>query len=127
MKRHRLTDAERVQRRKERARFSFSDAAYQHYDLKRDGFGKPEDWERIAEELFGKFDRLHEQTTRTTPGGRFAKFLEVLGLSALPPAMDALTQAFRRAMFKAHPDYGGSDVAAREVLEAYAVLKKEIK
>jgi hypothetical protein len=28
-------------------------------------------------------------------------------------------------MFKAHPDYGGTNTGAREVLEAYAILKRE--
>ena len=117
----RLTEDERIERRKERASFSFSNAAYQHYDVKRDGYGKPEDWERIAEQLFGTVERTPRADTR------FVKLLALLGLSNLPSVLSDLTRAFRAAMFKAHPDYGGSDDAARQVLEAYAVLKKELK
>jgi hypothetical protein len=53
MARPRLTPEERERRRRERSRYTFSDAAYQHYDPEREGYGRPNDWERIAEMLFG--------------------------------------------------------------------------
>jgi hypothetical protein len=48
-----LTPEERERRRRERSRHTFSDAAYQHYDPEVEGFGTLNDWERIAEMLFG--------------------------------------------------------------------------
>lgn len=43
MARVKLTDEERLARKKERARHSFSDAAYKHYDTS-NGFGSTEEW-----------------------------------------------------------------------------------
>jgi hypothetical protein len=115
--RPRQSFAEKEAKRKARAAFSFSNAAYRHYDPEKQGYGSPDQWEAIAEALFGK--------VRVT--GVFAKYFNILGLDAMPEDLLHLTQAFRRAMFRAHPDHGGTSAAARDVLEAYQVLKNKIK
>ncbi len=112
----RLTLEERERRRKERSRFSFSDAAYAHYDVDKEGYGTPNDWEKIAELLFG---------LKRPIAGALGKYLAKLGLDALPSTVELLTKAFRSAMFKAHPDYGGTNADARDTLEAYAFLKRK--
>jgi hypothetical protein len=121
MGRPRLTEAEKLARRRERNAYTFSDAAYDHYDVDKLGFGDPWDWERIAEILFGQAKRVGPFQGE----GPFRRFLGILGLHEMPENVAALTKAFKAAMFKAHPDHGGTNQAAREVLEAYAILKKE--
>jgi hypothetical protein len=116
MGRARLTPEEREARRKARSRFTFSNAAYQHYDPETDGFGSPDQWEKIAEQLFG---------LKLPVPGMLGKYLANLNLSAIPSCLADLTRAFREMMFKVHPDHGGSNAAAREVLEAYAFLKRK--
>jgi len=113
MGRPRLTPEERERRRKERSRFTFSDAAYQHYDTAA-GFGSPDEWEKVAELLFG---------LKKPIAGALGRYLAALGLDALPDSIGALTKAFRTAMFQNHPDHGGTNQAARDTLEAYAFLK----
>jgi hypothetical protein len=117
MPRPRMSEAERLAKRKARNAFTFSDKAYKHYDPKTEGYGGPDQWETIAEHLFGK----------VVAHGEFARYLTVLALTVMPSSLAELVSAFRAAMFKAHPDYGGSNADARAVLEAYAVLKKKIK
>jgi hypothetical protein len=117
MPRARMSDAERQAKRKARNAFTFSDRAYKHYDPRTEGYGGPDQWETIAEQLFGK----------VVAHGEFARYLTVLALTVMPSSLAELVTAFRAAMFKAHPDHGGTDAEARAVLEAYAVLKKKIK
>jgi DnaJ-class molecular chaperone len=50
-------------------------------------------------------------------------YLLRLDLGEIPSSLADLFKAFRRMMFKAHPDYGGANQAAREVMEAYEMLK----
>jgi hypothetical protein len=112
--RPRLTPDEREARRKARAAFSFSDQAYRHYDPEKEGFGGPDEWEKIAHKIFG----LAKLKT-----GPINKWLAVLGLDTMPLNLVALKKAFRAAMLKAHPDLGGSNAAARAVMEAFETLK----
>lgn len=114
MSRPRLSPQERAAKRKERARFSFSDAAYRHYDPEKEGFGGPEQWEDYARKLFGL------KKLRTAPAN---KWLAALYLEDMPLDFAALKKAFRAAMFKSHPDYGGSNEAARDTMEAFEVLR----
>jgi hypothetical protein len=114
--RPRLTPEERETRRKERARFSFSDAAYRHYDPEKEGFGDPNQWEDIATKLFG---------LRKLKTGPVNKWLAALFLEEMPVTADALKKAFRAAMFVNHPDYGGTNEAARSTMEAYEVLRQK--
>lgn len=114
--RARLTPAERDAKRRERARFSFSDASYKHYDPETEGFGGPEEWEDIARKLFGLSKPVYTTTN---------KWLMALYIETMPKTFEDLKKAFRAAMFKSHPDYGGSNEAARATLEAFAVLKNK--
>src|SRR4051812_29528114 len=108
MGRPRLTPQEREARRKERARFSFSDASYRHYDPEKDGFGNPNQWEEYARKLFG---------LKKLQAGPVNKWLVALFLDEMPVNFAALKKAFRAAMFVNHPDYGGSNEAARNTME----------
>lgn len=119
MGRPRLSPEERETRRKARIAFQFSDAAYEHYDPSVEGYGNAEEWARIAEELFGK----------APPTRRFTKndWLTILGINYMPKTLDELKTVFRKAMMKAHPDHGGTSEAARDVLEAYARIKSQMK
>lgn len=112
--RPRLTPDEREARRKARAAFSFSDQAYRHYDPEKEGFGRPDEWEEIAHKIFG----LAKLKT-----GPINKWLDALGLDTMPLNLATLKKAFRAAMLKAHPDMGGSNAAARAVMEAFETLK----
>lgn len=113
MGRKRLTAAEREARRKARSAFTFSDAAYQHYDPDVSGYGRPEQWEQIAERLFGIGPRLSAN-----------KNLAILGLAAPPKTLAELKHAFRAAMMKNHPDHGGTNELARDTMAAFATLKR---
>lgn len=126
MGRARLTPEERRARAKARSAFSFSDAAYQHYDPEKEGFGSPEQWEEIAARLFGKErieDELHQWRRETSTFQDMS--LRTLDLDVLPSTLAGLKSAFRKAMFKAHPDYGGTNQAARAVMTAFSILKRK--
>ena len=114
----RLSDAEREARRKARVAFSFSDAAYDHYNPEKEGYGSPDQWEEIARKMFGL--KKFAKASRSSPN----KYLAALYLEIMPVTFEALKDAFRKAMFKSHPDYGGSNEAARDTLEAFAILKR---
>src|ERR1700735_114073 len=116
MPRQRLTPEEREARRRERVRFSFSAAAYQHYNPETEGFGNPEQWEEVARKMFG-LSKLKKADPKT-----HNKWLLALGLESMPETLEALKKAFKTAMFKAHPDYGGTNAGARAVMEAFATL-----
>lgn len=114
--RPRLTPEQREAKRKERARFSFSDASYRHYNPEQDGFGDPDQWEGYARKLFGL------QKLKTGPVN---KWLVALYLDEMPATFEALKKAFRAAMFKNHPDYGGTNEAARDTMEAFDTLRRK--
>lgn len=116
--RARLTPQEREARRKARAAFSFSDAAYEHYDPDKESFGGPDEWESIARKAFG-LKRLKTGPTN--------KWLDALFLEVMPRTLAELKKAFRAAMFRVHPDYGGTNAQARAVMEAFATLKHNFK
>jgi hypothetical protein len=121
MGRPRLTDEEREARRKARARHSFSDAAYQHYDPKREGFGSAEEWLRTAEAAFagrGSYERV--LGTRTTP--EQLRYLRAIGLTELPESPADLKKAFRVHLFRVHPDHGGTAEATRAAITAFEKL-----
>jgi hypothetical protein len=119
MGRPRLSPEEREARRKARSKHSFSDAAYQHYDPAVEGFGSEEQWEATAKKLFG--DRFVPGSGRATINRN--KWLLALGLDEMPETLDNLKKAFRAAMFRNHPDYGGTNAAARDTMEAFEVLR----
>lgn len=126
----RLPPGEAERRAKERARRTWSGENYKRYNPDVDGYGSPDEWERIADELFGRerfadndADAEQPRATHKPTGNRF---LDALGLHVMPSKLVDLVRAFRAAMFKAHPDYGGTNEAARAVLEAYAYLKRKV-
>jgi len=117
MPRTRLTDAEREARRRERAKFSFSDAAYQHYDPLREGFGSRDDWSAAAEALAAGRGVLRGADRR-----RRNPDLELFQIDEMPTDIDGLKIAFRRAAMRTHPDHGGTAAAFRAVYAAYERL-----
>ena len=117
MGRPRLTPEEREERRKERVRFSMSDAAYKHYNPRVEGFGSADEWINTAEAAVGV-----RGIFRRVPGAdaHVTSDMRILGLQAMPETAAQLKSAFRRAAMKAHPDHqGGTDAAMREVLAAF--------
>lgn len=121
MGRARLTDAEREERRRARARHSFSDAAYRHYDPGREGYGSADEWVRAAEEMAGGFGGFARVAGKKSGGVR-DKNMVVLGLTELPATLAALKAAFRKVLFEVHPDYGGTDAQTIAALAAFKAL-----
>lgn len=112
--RARLTEEERLARKRERARRSFSDAAYQHYDASA-GFGSSDEWVHSAETMAGRYV--------PSPKPVRDSMLAILGLSSLPSSYDELRTAFAAAIRLAHPDQGGTEAGARACIEAFASLR----
>jgi len=96
-------------------RFTLSDSSVEYKEFSPE---QCEEWERAAEQIYKKLFGLRYSRENID------SCLAVLGLKVVPDNSTDLTRAFRVAMFKVHPDHGGTDVAARECLEAYAILKK---
>lgn len=117
----RLTDEERLARKKARARHSFSDAAYKHYNPSLEGFGSTDEWMRKAEAILtGRgilkaFDRADTQLNRD---------LATLNLDAMPGDAAGLKRAYRNTLFIVHPDYGGSNEATIAAGAAFERLAK---
>jgi hypothetical protein len=125
----RLPPGEAERRAAERARRTWSGADYKTYDPQAEGYGNYAEWERLAEELFGRIgDDLKDQTRSrhgsTGPGWTNDPLLRALGLDRLPTHVEGLTKAFRERMFKVHPDHGGTNDECREVMRAYQILKR---
>lgn len=112
-----LTPEEREVRRRARARRSFSNAAYKHYDPKAEGFGSAEEWVRAAERLAAGIPAFARSIGKAPSTDLAALFLD-----AMPETVEALKRAFRNAMMVAHPDHGGTNEQARAVLESYKRL-----
>lgn len=120
MGRPRLTPEEREARRRERVAFSFSDAAYKHYDPKKDGYGSVDDWIAAAEALAGGRGFLH---TKSKTG--LEADLELLFLSELPADIGGLKKAYRNSLFVYHPDHGGTNEQCRAAISAFERLSKQ--
>ncbi len=121
MPRPRLTPEEREARRKERSRFTFSDAAYKHYDPRQTGYGSTDEWIAAAEAIAGGATILTTKTTSINPD------LLILNLVDWPATMDGLKRAFRNTLHLVHPDHGGSNEATRDLLAAFGRLSKFYK
>jgi hypothetical protein len=119
MPRPRLSPEEREQRRKERIRHSFSDAAYRHYNPETEGYGSTEEWIRAAEALASGCGILNIRSS-----GTHNPDLLMLNLEALPNDISGLKRAFHNSLFIHHPDYGGTNEACREALAAFERLKR---
>ena len=127
MARTRLTDEERAARRKARNAHTFSDAAYKHYDPRKEGYGDADQWIKTAEALFGNYGSF-----RVRVDGNDAKLtadMELLGLWTATFDMKELKAAMARAARAVHPDINketGSSIKLRKVLEAYQRLASQM-
>lgn len=54
------------------------------------------------------------------------RYLEILGIKVMPQDIKELNRARRNAMKKAHPDVGGSEELAKQVNDAYEILKARL-
>lgn len=104
-----------------RVSFSFSDAAYRHYDTS-EGFGSADEWMAAAEELASGRSTLRDEPKARKRTRYVDPRLRALGLDAMPTDIRGLKRAFREALFRTHPDHGGTSEACREVLSAYEQL-----
>jgi len=52
--------------------------------------------------------------------------LQCLGLDSMPKDYPSLKAAWKKAMFKAHPDRGGSTALAARINNAFAKLRQEV-
>jgi hypothetical protein len=125
MPRRRLTPEEREARRKARNAYTFSEAAYKHYDPRTEGYGSAEEWIRQAESIASGRGALGATVGPKKTG--VARDLELLNLDDLPANIDGLKKAFRNSLFIAHPDYGGTNEQCRDVLAAFERLSKHYK
>jgi hypothetical protein len=120
MGRARLTPEERDAKRRERAKFSFSDAAYTHYNPKTEGYGSYEEWVHTAEQLLNDKGIARPQRADT----QLQRDLATLYLDALPETGAMLKTAFRNTLKIVHPDVGGSNEATVEAIKAFERLSK---
>lgn len=121
MPRIKLTDEERFAKKKERSRFSFSEAAYKNrYDASK-GFGSADEWIKAAEALVGgRLVLMHNVKTANAD-------LTLFGLTELPDSVELLKKAYRNSLFVYHPDHGGSDAQAIAARDAFERLLKNYK
>lgn len=107
-----------------KAKRGFMDG-YRTYDPGTEGYGSADQWRRAAEAI-GQGGAAHFHLA--APGAQHspaeAAALATLGLGGIPDDFPILRSAMRTAMMKAHPDHGGTDDAARQVFDAYALLSK---
>jgi hypothetical protein len=119
----RLSPEEREARRKERSRRSFSDAAYQHYDPKTEGYGSADEWIAAAEALASGRGTLHFGN-RGQSSSKINPDLVTLNLTEMPADIAGLKRAFRNTLFIVHPDHGGTDAACIAAMKAFERLTK---
>ena len=122
--RPKMSDAERLAKKKARSAFSFSDAAYVHYNPKVEGYGSSEEWMRMAEAL------LNSAGIAFRPAGpdtQLTRDLRTLNLDELPKSAADLKRAFRNTLFIVHPDHGGTNEATIEAYKAFERLSKQYR
>lgn len=119
MGRPRLTDEERLARKKARSAHSFSDAAYTHFDPRKVGYGSADEWAAAADALSGGRGTLKQERRSIHDMD-----LETLGLEALPITHGDLKKAFRVVLFRVHPDHGGSNEETIRAMSAFERLSK---
>ena len=125
-----LTPEQKEARRKERNARTFSDAAYRHYDTS-EGFGSAEEWARKASETLGDLGIGHASWIPIDEAMKAKASphpdLLTLFLSAMPATLAELQSGFRKALFKVHPDHGGTAEATIEAFAAFKRLAKKIR
>ena len=126
-----LTPEQKEARRKERNARTFSDAAYRHYDTS-EGFGSAEEWARKASETLGGgetftgFDACFKNNEKCANIVKDRDLL-TLFLTTMPVTLAELQSGFRKALFKVHPDHGGTAEATIEAFAAFKRLAKKIR
>jgi hypothetical protein len=119
----RLPPGEAERRAKERARRFWSGETYATYDPTKEGFGSAAEWTAQAESLAsGKGTYKRPEGAKSQ--ARISPDLVTLGITEMPAHVDGLKAAFKKAMFVAHPDHGGTNEAARNLIDAYKRLLK---
>lgn len=119
-----LSPEERERRRKERAKASFSDSAYKHYDAT-GGFGSEDEWQFILDEFQYVKELIHEiyggtpQKTVNSSGSA-----DIFSSAFSPQTFDDLKKAFRAAALEHHPDRGGNATKFVAAKEIYDRIKK---
>jgi hypothetical protein len=68
--------------------------------------GDPKQWKNAARALLGGVIEIHDD-------------LKILGLLNFPKTKKELTVARNKHLKMSHPDIGGSDEAARKIIDAY--------
>jgi hypothetical protein len=98
-------------------RYAKQQEKYGTYDTS-NGFGTPKDWKSAFEQTVFSAAELEELLGQDDP-------LHIMGFTEMPDK-DALRKAYGKLMFKNHPDYGGSEDAAKRIIAAYQTLKARL-
>ena len=86
--------------------------------------GTPEQWRDAYEEVMGRAEA--EQVLNCS--NYFDESLKILGLFTTKPlTIDIIKGAYRKLVFKVHPDHGGTDKEFNRVCAAYSYLKNELE
>ncbi len=116
-----LTDAERLARKRERSRRSFSKESYRQYNPALEGFGSIDEWMRKAEAILSGHGVTAAFEPAETP---LQRDLKILNLDALPGDKAGLKRAYRNTLFLVHPDHGGTEAATIAATEAFQRLSR---
>jgi hypothetical protein len=111
----------RAAKRKARNAFTFSDAAYKHYDPAKEGYGSPDEWAAQAEAMAegrGTFKRAEGRKSQT----KVTKDMAIMGLLEMPADISGLRQAMLRAMESVGGHYKGEGAKVRAVIDAFKRL-----
>lgn len=100
---------------------SFTDAAYKHYDVSREGFGGPEEWFRLAEEM-ARGRKRYAPPPRSRFTSAHAGDMRLLGLAEMPLDVRDLVRAMRKQARVLHPDFGGTSESFTAMFMAYERL-----
>lgn len=118
MARARLSPEEREARRKARSAFTFSDAAYKHYNPAEEGFGSFEEWAEIAKQIAA------EMVLPNAPVFDKNTDIRIFQPNYAPKTRTELMADFRVAARATHPDCGGDAASFRRVVEICDRIKR---
>ena len=85
------------------------------------GFGTPDEWLRLAENMAHGRKR-YAPPPRQRQYGSFAADMKLLGLSEMPLDVKGLVSAMRKQAKVLHPDFGGTSEAFTAMFMAYERL-----